>query len=58
MSSASVPQQLFRSTLPVGTSLIVVFVPSKDRDGNAIDQDKWVDEVLSALALGFRGSTA
>jgi hypothetical protein len=27
------PQTIFRSALPVGTSLIVIFVPSQDRDG-------------------------
>lgn len=52
------PQEVFRSSLPVGTSLLVVFVPSKDRDGNPIDQDLWVDEVLTALGRLFRGATA
>jgi hypothetical protein len=32
-------EQVFHSTLPVGTALLVVFVPSKDRDGNPVDQD-------------------
>src|SRR2546425_7181743 len=52
------PQAAFRSHLPVGTSLIVVFVPSKDRVGSPIDQDFWVDEVLTALGRLFRGATA
>lgn len=52
------PQEVFRSGLPAGTSLIVVFVPSKDRDGHAINQDYWVDEVLNALGKLFRGATA
>jgi hypothetical protein len=52
------PHEVFRSTLPAGTSLIVIFVPSKDRDGKAIDQDYWVDEVLMALGRLFRGATA
>jgi hypothetical protein len=52
------PQEVFRSNLPVGTSLLVLFVPSKDRDGNSIDQDFWVDEVLTALGRLFRGATA
>src|SRR6266542_1888578 len=52
------PQEVFRSSLPVGTSLLVLFVPSKDRDGNPVDQDYWVDEVLTALGLLFRGATA
>ncbi|HXG09319.1 MAG TPA: hypothetical protein VNK04_05975 [Gemmataceae bacterium] len=36
----------------------MVFVPSKDRDGKPIDQDYWVDEVLTTLARLFRGATA
>src|SRR5437870_11844693 len=52
------PQEVFRSTLPAGTSLVVVFVPSKDRDGQPIDQDRWVDEVLATLGRLFRGATA
>jgi hypothetical protein len=58
MSSIGDPQQVFRSSLPVGTSLVVVFVPSKDRDGNVIDQERWVDEVLTTLGQVFRGATA
>jgi hypothetical protein len=59
MVSATVnPQEVFRSGLPAGTSLIVIFVPSKDRDGQTIDQDFWVDEVLSALGRLCRGATA
>jgi hypothetical protein len=52
------PHEVFHSALPAGTSLIVVFVPSKDRDGQPIDQDHWVDEVLTTLARLFRGATA
>lgn len=52
------PQDVFRSRHPTGTSLIVVFVPSLDRDGKPIDQDHWVAEVLSALGRLFRGATA
>src|SRR5439155_9971514 len=52
------PQEIFRSGLPAGTSLIVIFIPSKDRDGQPIDQDYWVDDVLSALGRLFRGATA
>jgi len=52
------PQEVFRSSLPVGTSLLVLFVPSKDRDGNPVDQEYWVDEVLTALGRLFRGATA
>ena len=52
------PQEVFRTSLPAGTSLMVIFVPSLDRDGQAIDQDHWVDEVLATLARLFRGATA
>ena len=52
------PEQVLRSSLPVGTSLVVVFVPSKDRDGETIDQDTWVNEVLHTLGRLFRGATA
>jgi len=52
------PAEVFRSTLPAGTSLIVIFVPSKDREGQPINQEYWVDEVLTALARLFRGATA
>src|SRR2546421_12638091 len=56
--AAAKPEQAFRSSLPIGTSLIVVFVPSKDRDGQAIDQEYWVNEVLHTLGRLFRGATA
>src|SRR5882724_2954889 len=52
------PEDVFQSQLPVGTSLIVIFVPSRDRDGQPIDQDYWVDEILTALGRLFRGATA
>jgi hypothetical protein len=56
--SPATPEEVFRSALPTGTSLVVVFVPSKDRAGKAIDQDYWVDEVLTTLGQLFRGATA
>jgi hypothetical protein len=52
------PQAVFHAALPVGTSLIVVFVPSQDRDGQPIEQEYWVDEVLTVLGRLFRGATA
>jgi len=52
------PQTVFRSALPVGTSLLVVFIPSQDRDGQSINQEYWVDEVLTSLGRLFRGATA
>ncbi len=59
MDAASVkPEEVFRTSLPVGTSLVVVFVPSKDRGGQPIDQEYWVNEVLQTLGRLFRGATA
>jgi hypothetical protein len=52
------PHEVFRSHLPVGASLVVIFVPSRDRDGQLIDQEYWVDEVLTTLGRLFRGATA
>jgi hypothetical protein len=52
------PQEMLHSGLPTGTSLVVVFVPSKDRDGQPIDQEHWIDEVLTTLGRLFRGATA
>lgn len=52
------PEVVFRSSLPTGTSLVVVFIPSKDRVGEPIDQEYWVDEVLTTLGRLFRGATA
>ncbi len=52
------PQEIFRSQLPVGASLLVIFVPSRDRDGQPVDQDYWIDEVLTTLGRLFRGATA
>jgi hypothetical protein len=52
------PQETFHSALPLGTSLIVIFVPSQDRDGQPINQDFWVDEVLTTLGRLLRGATA
>jgi hypothetical protein len=41
-----------------GTKLFLLFVPSVDRDGKAIDHERWVDEALTAFATLFRGATA
>jgi hypothetical protein len=52
------PQEIFRSHLPVGALLLVIFVPSMDQDDQPIDQEYWVDEVLTTLDTLFRGATA
>ena len=48
------PQEVFRSQLPVGASLIVIFVPSRDQDGQPIDQEYWVGRITQ----GFVSSRA
>jgi hypothetical protein len=52
------PEEVFHSALPTGALQVVVFVPSKDRDRQPIDQDHWVDQVLATLGRLFRGATA
>jgi hypothetical protein len=38
--------------------LIVMFIPSVDRDANPIDQDTWTRRSLEFLGLRFGGATA
>jgi hypothetical protein len=40
------------------STLLVLFIPSKDRLDNPIDQSFWVDEALNALGTLFGGATA
>ena len=46
------------ATQPTGTLIIVLFVPSKDRDGCDLDHDFWVTKALETLGTLFRGATA
>lgn len=46
------------ATQPTGSLLIVLFVPSKDRDGRDVDHDAWVTSALETLGTLFRGATA
>ena len=39
-------------------SLVMMIIPSADRDGNPIDQDHWVTEMLKFLGTCFGGATA
>jgi hypothetical protein len=39
-------------------ALLVLFIPSKDRRNEAIDQQFWVDEALTVLGTLFGGGTA
>ena len=40
------------------STLLVLFIPSKDRSDEAIDQGYWVEEALNALGKLFGGATA
>jgi hypothetical protein len=40
------------------STLLVLFIPSKDRNNKRIDQDYWVNEALSILGQLFGGATA
>ena len=41
-----------------GDCLIVLFIPSVDRDENPIEQDSWVTACLKMLGTLFAGGTA
>ena len=53
---------IMAATFPTETSkrvLLVLFIPSADREGNAIEtQSKWVDNALATLGRIFGGATA
>lgn len=40
------------------STLLVLFIPSKDRTNQAIDQGYWVNEALTVLGTLFGGATA
>ncbi len=40
------------------STLLVLFIPSRDRNDRAIDQEHWVDESLNVLGALFGGATA
>jgi hypothetical protein len=40
------------------STLLVLFIPSRDRFGEAVDQEYWVDEALKVLGQHFSGGTA
>lgn len=43
---------------PAGTLIIVLFIPSKDCEGNQINHESWVTAALETLGKLFRGATA
>ena len=51
-------QAALGATHPVGGEPITLFIPSQNRAGEAIDQDRWTDEALGTLGRLFRGATA
>jgi hypothetical protein len=40
------------------STLLVLFIPSKDRDDQPIDQGFWVEKALQTLGTLFGGATA
>ncbi len=40
------------------STLLVLFIPSQDREGALIDQEFWVQEALTVLGRLFGGATA
>lgn len=42
----------------VASTILVVFIPSVDRDDEPIDQDHWVSEALRVCGTLFGGATA
>lgn len=51
-------QSALGATHPVGGEQVILFIPSKDRSGQPIDQNHWTDEALDTLGRLFRGATA
>ncbi|MCZ6679815.1 MAG: hypothetical protein O7E52_21495 [Candidatus Poribacteria bacterium] len=49
---------ILRADTPSGSSQVILFIPSKDREGKEVDQESWVDEGLSVVGRLFRGGTA
>lgn len=49
---------ILQADTPVGSSQVILFIPSKDREGQEIDQEYWVDESLRVVGQFFRGGTA
>ena len=40
---------ILQADTPSGSSQVILFIPSKDRDGHEIDQAYWVDEGLRVV---------
>jgi len=51
-------QTTLGTTYPVGSEQVTLFIPSKDRLGQPINQERWTAEALATLGRLFRGATA
>jgi hypothetical protein len=40
------------------STLLVLFIPSRDRNDQSIDQEFWVGQALETLGMAFGGATA
>ena len=49
---------ILQANTPSGSSQVILFIRSKDREGHEIDQVYWVDQSLSVVGRLFRGGTA
>ena len=58
MATGTNIKEVLGTTYPVGTSQVVLFIPDRDRENQAIDQKRWVDEALNVMGTIFRGATA
>lgn len=60
--ASNVPRQAIQvalgATHRVGGVQVTLFIPSKDRKGQTIDQIRWTEEALRTLGRLFRGATA
>jgi hypothetical protein len=49
---------ILQADKPEGSSQIVLFIPSRDRGDQEVDQEYWVHEGLRVVGQAFRGGTA
>jgi hypothetical protein len=48
----------FGADEPSYSSRLGVYIPSHDKNGRLVDQNPWVDEIMSTLCRYFGGATA
>jgi len=49
---------ILQADKPEGSSQIVLFIPSRDRGDQKVDQEYWVNEGLLVIGQAFRGGIA